>query len=193
MVIPAPDNQTLLHYLATDPEHRPTILSVNKLENKENEPTSAISPFLIEPPTSLPYLAPSNRTRVLGDYKIYNDVYIGNKIVDIAVNLNIINPYGGYLSGIVEYEPRTPSIRFYERFPLYCFCIRLRRNDFPSVGPRRLASWISTSRAKQYNNVAKLIRDVLPELFDKPLRLHSRVIASSDYYVESDDYRSGVP
>lgn len=192
LFIPAPNNRTLLFYKAAETADLPTI-SIGEVEDKENQPIPVISPCWVESRTSLPYLAPSNKVRLFGDYKIFNDVSIGNNIVDIGININIINPYGGYLSGIVEYERETPSIRFYERFPHFCFCIRLRKRPNSEIPPRRIPSWISTHKTRQYNNVAKLIRDVLPELFGKPLRLHSRIIESHDYYVESDRYESGVP
>jgi len=153
-----------------------------------------VSPFLHDTNNQPAYLVPSNRYRDFHEYRIYEQVQVRSLVANVAIDKRIINPYGGYLSGIVEYQPSVSAIRFFERYPNFCFCIRFAKpENLPKLPPRRLPTWITTNRDYQYNNVAKLIRDVVPEFIGKSIKLAPRRIEEAEYYLFSDDYASGLP
>jgi hypothetical protein len=112
----------------------------------------------------------------------------------VCYNQNFLNPYGGYTSGVAIYEPENFEIKFYQQLPHFSFLIKFEKPArIPSLPPRRIPTWLSNHTDYQYNNAAKLIRDITPEVFGKKLILQRRHIREATYYFHNPDYQSGLP
>jgi len=53
---------------------------------------------------------------------------------------------------------------------------------------QQIPTWISALADDLNTSVVKLIRDVTPELFGKPLQFERLVLDSEEYYINSDEY-----
>jgi len=119
-------------------------------------------------------------------------VKIGPYIVDIFYQPSTFHSWGGSVRGVGRWSPNAKLLTFLVgnfTTVLYVFF----KEDFSDslilqLPLRQIPTWISALGDDLDASVAKLIRDIVPELFGKPLRFERLVLHSEEYYITDDEY-----